>query len=83
VRLRDGEWAVVVGIMSSSEARGISGLAGLSNLPVLWPLVSTRDRDRSSSVVLITLKPRILATPGQAAPRAWRTGSESRPLTPL
>ncbi len=83
VRLRDGEWAVVAGIMSSSEARGISGLAGLSNLPVLWPLVSTRDRDRSSSVVLITLKPRILATPGQAAPRAWRTGSESRPLTPL
>jgi general secretion pathway protein D len=84
VRLREGEWAVVAGIMNSTEARTISGLAGLSSIPLLGALMSTHDRDRSSNVVVITLKPRILALPEmEAQSRVWRTGTESRPLTPM
>lgn len=84
VRLETGEWAVVGGLMETTEARTIAGLAGLSSLPALGPLFSQRNLTRDNREVLLLLRPRLVtAPPDQVAVKALRIGSETRPLTPL
>jgi hypothetical protein len=84
IRLREGEWGVVAGLLNSSEARTIHGIAGLSSLPVLGPLFKQYNKDESMSQVLMILKPTLLGLPPDQMITApiW-TGSEVRPLTPL
>jgi len=84
VRLQTGEWAVIAGLMTASEAKTISGLAGLANLPVLGPLFRQNTTTRSSTEVLILLKPRLLSVPpGEFPSPPLYIGSESRLRTPL
>jgi len=84
IRLREGEWGVVAGLLSSSEARSISGIAGLSNIPVLGALFKEYNKDETTSDVLIIIKPTLLNPPPDqlVTPPIW-TGTETRPLTPL
>ena len=82
--LRMGEWAVVTGLLNSSEARNLAGLAGLARIPGLGALTSTRDRNNSSSQLLIVMRPSLLGLPpGETATHTFRVGAEARPLTPL
>ena len=83
-RLREGEWAVMAGLLSSSEAHTVSGIAGLATLPVLGPLFSQRSKDQDSGEILLVLRPRLVSPPpsSEDAPAFW-VGSETRPLTPL
>lgn len=84
VTLRDGEWGIVAGMLNSADARAIRGLAGLSTLPVIGPLIRKNTRDESHSEVLIVVKPRLLRLPADQFPApVLRVGSETRPLTPL
>jgi len=84
VRLREGEWGVVSGLLSSSEARTIHGLAGLTSIPVLGQLLRKTSLDESTSEVLVIIKPTLLNLPPNqfVMPAIW-TGSETRPSTPL
>lgn len=84
VRLRQGEWGVVSGLLSSSEARTIHGIAGLMNIPALGQLLRKTNRDESTSDVLMIIKPTLLNLPPDqyVTPTIW-TGSEMRPATPL
>ena len=79
VRLKDGEWAVVAGLVSSTEARSLSGIAGLAGVPVLGPLLSQHGRDKNTSTTLLVIKPRVISPPAsdEPAPAFW-VGSESR-----
>ena len=84
VQLVNGESAIVAGLLTSSEARSILGIAGLSTLPGLGPLLRSNTRDRESSEVLILVKPVLVGLPpDQSVPRAFWVGSEARPLTPM
>ena len=82
--MRMGQWAAVTGLVDTSEARTLAGLAGLSRIPGLGALTSTHDRNKSSDQVLILMRPWLLGLPpGEAATHTFRVGSETRPLTPL
>jgi len=82
VTLRMDEWAVVAGLMEAQDARTLSGIAGLANIPLIGPLTRTTTHNRESDQVLILLKPTLLtAPPGEALTRMVRFGSETRPLT--
>jgi len=84
IRLREGEWGLVAGLLTSSEARTINGIAGLSNIPVLGTLFKQYNRDENTSEVLMILKPRLLSPPpDQIVTLPIWTGSDVRPLTPL
>jgi general secretion pathway protein D len=83
-RLRFGSWAIVGGLLDRSQARTISGLSGLSRVPVLGVLGTTHKREDSSRQVLVMLRPVLLSPPAGAEPTyTHRTGSDTRPLSPL
>jgi len=83
VRLKAGEWAVVAGLLDSSEARTIRGLAGLSRLPALGPLFRRHETVKDSTEVLILLKPHVIAPPAETLAGGIWVGAEGRLRTPL
>jgi type II secretory pathway component GspD/PulD (secretin) len=84
VRLLDGEWAVVAGLMNNSTAKTKSGFWGLAQIPLLGNLFQMNTRDKESSSVLIAIRPHLLSLPpDQVVTKALRVGSETRPLNPL
>jgi general secretion pathway protein D len=70
-----GEWAVLSGMMTSQEAKVITGLPILSYIPLLRNNTITKDQ----GATLIVLKPHVTIAPpsSTAAWRAW-AGSETR-----
>jgi Bacterial type II and III secretion system protein/FG-GAP-like repeat len=84
VQLHNGECAIVAGLLSATEARSILGIAGLSTLPGLGPLLRSNTRDNESTEVLILVKPVLVGLPpDQSVTRPLWIGTEARPLTPL
>ncbi len=81
-RLEIGEWALMSGLISTSDAYTISGLAGFSRIPYLGKLASTRDRNRERGEVLLMIRPHLLtAPPSEVATHAFAVGSDNRPRT--
>jgi len=82
VRLETGEWAAVAGLLDTNEAHNIAGLAGLSEIPYLGPLVSTHEHDTSRDEVILLIRPRVLSVP-PADHVSWPIplGTDTRPST--
>ncbi|MDP9115212.1 MAG: type II and III secretion system protein, partial [Acidobacteriota bacterium] len=51
VRLKDGEWAVVAGLVTTNDSETPTGIAGLSSLPLIGGLFThhVREQDRSDT----------------------------------
>ena len=75
VDVMSGEWAVLSGLMSSQEAKTITGLPILSYIPLLRNNTITKDRGET----LIVLKPHVTIPPASENPpwSVW-TGTETR-----
>jgi general secretion pathway protein D len=75
VDIMTGEWAVLSGLMTSQEAKTITGLPILSYIPLLRQNTITKDQ----GATLIVLKPHVTIAPpsASAAWRAW-AGTETR-----
>ena len=82
VRLKTGEWAAVAGLLDTNEGRNISGVAGLSSIRFLGPLVSTHERDKSRDEVILLIRPRLLnAPPSDHVAPAIALGTDLKPAT--
>lgn len=81
VRLRNGEWAVLAGLMSAVEARTISGLPLFARAPVIRHLLASNTRSREEGEALVVIKPHLLDEPVDSSPPGLYTGTESRWLT--
>jgi general secretion pathway protein D len=75
VRVREGEWAVLSGLLSSTDVKSINGIPILSLIPALRSNTISHDRGET----LIVLKPHITILPPSEMPvwRAW-TGTETK-----
>ncbi len=84
VRIRDGEWAVVAGLMTLSQAKTLTGTPGLSQIPAIGRVFSDNERNRSTSDVILLLRPILLDAPPDASlVRQLWLGSETRLDIPL
>ncbi len=84
VRLKDGEWGVIAGLVTVNDSETPTGIAGLANIPVLGRLFSHQTHEKDKSDVMIVLKPRLVyLPPWEAAPRSIWTGTDTHPLTPF
>ena len=75
VDVNTGEWAVLAGLMTRTEAKVVTGIPILSYIPLLRNNTITKDQ----GATLIVLKPHVTVPPPSATP-AWRAwaGSETR-----
>jgi type II secretory pathway component GspD/PulD (secretin) len=74
----------MAGLLNTSEARNLSGIAGLSSIPYLGALFRNNTTNESEGQTLILFKPTLVnLPPSEAIIRSLWTGSETRPVTPL
>jgi len=83
VRLLEGQWGVVAGLMNVSEARSVTGIAGLASLPGVGRAFRQHTRNRESTEVLLLLKPRLINPPPMGPAPLMYLGSEARLRIPL
>ncbi len=84
VRLKENESAVVAGLMNTSEAISISGVAGLAQIPGLNWLVRQSNKTHDADEVVIVMRPHLLSIPpDEMVTRSVWVGTETRPMRPL
>ena len=84
VRLNTSDWAVVAGLMSRNDALTISGVAGLSQLPVVGPAFRNTIKSTDFSEALILIKTTVLSMPpSERVTRPFWVGSDTRWRTVL
>ena len=60
IRLKDGETNMLAGLIRDDERRVMSGIPGLSDLPVIGPLFANNRRETQQTDIVLTLTPRIV-----------------------
>jgi general secretion pathway protein D len=84
VRLLDGEWAVVAGLINPSVSKSRSGISGLTQIPLIGNLFTQTTKDTEGENVLIAIRPHLLSLPpDQMVSPKLRVGTETRPFNPL
>lgn len=84
VRLRDGEWAVVAGMLNPTDSKSRSGIPGLTQIPLIGNLFTQTTKEKERENLLIAIRPHLLSLPPDqiVTPRV-RVGPETRPYNPL
>ena len=84
VRVNTADWTVVAGLMSRSDADSISGLPGLSKLPVIGNVFRDNNKNHDFSEALILIKANVMsATPSDKISNPVWVGSDTRWRTVL
>lgn len=84
VRLLDGEWAIVAGLINPSTSKSRSGIAGVTQIPLLGNLFTQTTKNKQDENVLIAIRPHLLSLPpDQVVTPKLRVGTETRPFNPL
>ncbi len=84
VQLKMGAWAMVAGLLDRNDTQIITGLPGISHIPVLGTLTETHEHDRADTQELLLMRPRLLTPPPADLPtHAYWVGSENRPRIPI
>lgn len=60
IRLRDGETNILAGLIRDSERRGLTGLPGLSSVPVLGKIFSRNQVEGQQTDIVMTLTPHVV-----------------------
>jgi general secretion pathway protein D len=60
IRLKDGETNMLAGLIRDDERRVMSGIPGLSDLPIIGPLFANTRRETQETDIILTLTPRIV-----------------------
>jgi general secretion pathway protein D len=86
IRLKDGETNMLAGLIRDDERRVMTGIPGLSDLPLIGPLFANNRRESQETDIVLTLTPRIVRvlnlTASDLAP--FRVGRDSgAPLVDL
>jgi type II secretory pathway component GspD/PulD (secretin) len=75
---------MVAGLLNPTEARTVAGMAGVSRVPYLGPLLSVHTKTTSNDQVLVLIRPILLTPPpSDGFTRTYRLGSDTRPISPL
>jgi len=84
VRIPDGEWSIVAGMLSPTESKATSGFWGLTQIPLLGNLFRTTTKNETRENLLIAIRPHLLSLPpDQKVTPELRVGTETRPYNPL
>ncbi len=82
VRLNSGEWALVAGLAESNDSTAISGIAGLSRIPLLGHLFRADTVEHDRDETLVVLKPHIISLPPWDFPvTEMQVGTETKFLS--
>ena len=82
IRLRDGETNVLAGLISDEERTSLSGLPGLTSVPILGKLFSRNRTEVQETDIVMTLTPHIVrqTTLTEEDLRSFAVGVETAPL---
>ncbi len=68
LRIADGETGVIASVLTSSEQNTLTGLPGISHLPLFGTLTSSRDRQKTDDEILVLITPHVTRTRESAPP---------------
>lgn len=63
IRLKDGETNLLAGLIQKTDSDSVSGIPGISDVPILNRIFGRHDRDQKESDIVLTLTPHILRIP--------------------
>ena len=67
IRMKDGEVSVLGGLYDEETDRSVSGIPGVTNIPVLGYLFGTKTRNKVHDEILIALIPHLVRAPDLSA----------------
>jgi general secretion pathway protein D len=83
IRLRDGETNMLAGLIRDDERRALSGIPGLSDIPLVGRLFAHNEKSTTQTDIILTLTPHIIRVLDltEADLRPFRVGRDS--LAPI
>jgi general secretion pathway protein D len=82
VRLGDGEWAVIAGLIQNTDSDTKVGVPGLMDVPLIGRLFTQNTVEKDRSDILVVLKPHVTAlAPWENVTQSIWVGTDTRPVT--
>jgi general secretion pathway protein D len=82
IRMREGEWGVIAGLVQMNESENRTGWPWLSQIPWIGHFFTQNDIEKNSSQVLLVLKPHLTTMPPwEMTQQPIWVGTETRPIS--